>query len=108
MSIHSSLGKGSTLQRHRSVIKRYERLKVLEDKGRWDESKSVLGLPKVKMMKIKAKKEKAAKVEGEVKPGAAPGAGAPAAGAAPAAGKAAAGKAAPAKTAGKSEGDKKK
>ncbi|MBI4353475.1 MAG: small basic protein [Candidatus Omnitrophica bacterium] len=59
MSIHSSLRivrKGS----HRSVIKRFERLKVLKEKGLWSEERSVLGLPKVKMQKLKIKKEKAA------------------------------------------------
>ena len=63
MSIHTSLGKGSAGQKHRSVIKRYEKLQALQEKGQWDESQSVLGLPKVKMIKIKAKKEKA-KAEG--------------------------------------------
>ena len=59
MSIHSSLravGKG---KKHRSVLKRYERLKVLKEKNLWSEEKSVLGIPKVKMQKIKVKKEKA-------------------------------------------------
>jgi small basic protein (TIGR04137 family) len=50
-------GKGS---KHRSVLKRFERLGILKDKKLWDESKSVLGIPKVKMQKIKIKKEKAA------------------------------------------------
>ena len=103
MSIHSSLGKGSSLERHRSVIKRHERLKALQEKGRWDESQGVLGLPKVKMLKIKAKKEKTAKAEGAE--GAAPAAGKPAAGAPP---PAAAGVKAPAKAAGKPETEKKK
>ncbi len=60
MSIHSSLrpiGKG---KKHRSVLKRHERLKTLKDKGLWSQEMSVLGLPKVKMQKLKIKKEKAA------------------------------------------------
>ncbi len=74
MSIHSSLRVSSAGRKHRSVLKRYERLKVLKDKNLWSEDKAVLGLPKVKMQKIKIKKEKAVAAEG-----AAPAAGAPAA-----------------------------
>ncbi len=89
MSIHPSLrpskGKG-----HRSVFKRFERIKMLADKDKWKDEDSVFGLPKVKSIKIKVKKEKseakiaaeaaaAAPVEGAA-PGAAPAA-APAAGA---------------------------
>ncbi len=89
MSIHSSLrisGKGN---KHRSVMKRHERLKFLKGKGAWVEENSVFGLPKVKMQKVKVKKEKAAKAEGTAAaPGAAPAAAAPAAKAAAPAGKA--------------------
>ena len=60
MSIHSSLRGGGKGKKHRSVLKRYERLKVLKDKKLWDTEKSVLGIPKVKMQKLKVKKEKAA------------------------------------------------
>ena len=74
MSIHSSLRSGGKDKKHRSVLKRYERLKALKDKGLWDESKPVLGIPKVKMQKLRVKKEKAA-------PAAAGEAAAPAAGA---------------------------
>ena len=83
MSIHSSLRRGGKGKKHRSVLKRYERLSVLKDKKLWDEEKSVLGLPKVKMLKIKVKKEKAAAAGATPEAGAA---GAPAAAAAPAAG----------------------
>lgn len=76
MSIHGSFGKSSSLQRHRSVIKRHERLKTLKEKGCWAENKGILGLPKLKILKIKARKEKA-KAEGAAEKGtAAPGAGA--------------------------------
>ena len=88
MSIHSSLRSAGKGRKHRSVLKRYERLKVLEDKNLWDDKKSVLGIAKVKMQKIRVKKEKAA-VEGkagEAATGATPPAGKPAA-QAPAAGK---------------------
>ncbi|MFA5094552.1 MAG: small basic protein [Candidatus Omnitrophota bacterium] len=57
MSIHPSLrpskGKG-----HRSVFKRFERIKMLAEKDKWKEEESVFGLPKVKSLKIKVKKEK--------------------------------------------------
>ena len=75
MSIHSSL-RTSGGNKHRSVLKRHERLKMLKEKGLWAEGKSVLGIAKVKMQKLKIKKEKAAP--------AADGAAAPAAGATPA------------------------
>ncbi len=73
MSIHSSLRAGGKGKKHRSVLKRYERLKVLRDKNLWTEENTVLGIPKVKMQRLKVKKEKAA-----AEPGAA-GSGAPAA-----------------------------
>lgn len=76
MSVHSSLRGGGANKKHRSVLKRYERLTVLKDKGLWEESKNVLGIPKVKQQKLKVKKEKT-----EAKPAAEGGA----AGAAPAA-----------------------
>ena len=60
MSIHSSLRAGGKGKKHRSVLKRYERLKVLKDKNLWSEERSVLGIPKVKMQRLKVKKEKAA------------------------------------------------
>ena len=85
MSIHSSL-RASGSNKHRSVLKRYERLKMLSDKSLWSDEKSALGIPKVKMQRLRVKKEKAAAPE------AAAGAAAPAAGAAAPA-KAAAGKA---------------
>ncbi|MCG3175967.1 MAG: hypothetical protein MOGMAGMI_00905 [Candidatus Omnitrophica bacterium] len=78
MSIHSSLRSGGADRRHRSVLKRHERLKVLRDKNIWSEDRPVTGLQKVKMQKVKVKKEKAAAP--------AAGAAAPAAGAAASAG----------------------
>ncbi len=83
MSIHSSLRVSNAGRKHRSVLKRYERLKVLKDKNMWSDEKPVLGLPKVKMQKIKIKKEKVVAAEG-----AAPAAGAAAAKPAAPAGKA--------------------
>lgn len=86
MSIHSSLRSGGKGKKHRSVLKRYERLRALKSKGLWDQEKSVLGIPKVKMQKLKVKKEKAATTaEGTPAGPAAPAAGKPAETAAPAA-----------------------
>ena len=82
MSIHSSLRSAGKGRKHRSVLKRYERLKVLKDKSLWDEQKSVFGIPKVKMQKIKVKKEKAAAPAEAGKEGAVPAAAAPVAAAA--------------------------
>jgi len=70
MSQHASFGGGTSTKRHRSVLKRYEKIDALQKKGLWSEENGVLGLPKVKVLKIKAKKEKAATAEGEeAKPG---------------------------------------
>ena len=86
MSQHPSLRSSDKGKQHRSVLKRYEKIKILKDKEKWDDKDSVFGLAKVKVIKFKVKKEKAAAVEG------AEGAAAPAAGApAPAAGAAKAG-----------------
>lgn len=91
MSLDRSLkGKGG-LVRHRNVLKRAERLVVLKDEERWDESKSVFGLPKVVVRKAAKKKAEKKEVTAEAgaEGAAAPAAGAPAAapakGAAPAA-----------------------
>ncbi len=61
MSIHRSLKSTNTMKRHRSVLSRLERTKILQDKGFLDlQSSSVLGLPKVKHLKMRIRKEKAA------------------------------------------------
>ena len=104
MSVHKSLRTGGSLTKHRNVLTRTERIKILEEAGGWREGQnSVLGLRKVKSIKPAAKK-KAAKKEAAEGTAAAPVAGAGAAAATagkPAAGKPAAGapaaKAAPAK-----------
>mgnify|MGYP001568690862 FL=1 len=76
MSQHPSLRSSDKDKKQRSVLKRYERIKMLQDKEKWDEKKdSVFGLPKVKVTRFKIKKEKAAAVEGaETAEGAAAGA----------------------------------
>ena len=98
MSVHKSLRTGGGLSKHRNVLTRAERIKILEEGGRWNESRNgVLGLVKVKSIKVAAKKKaaKEAAAEGAGAAAAAPGAAAPAAAPAAAAGKAA--PAAPAK-----------
>ena len=65
MSQHPSLRSSDKDKQQRSVLKRYERIKTLQDKEKWDEKKdSVFGLPKVKVTRFRIKKEKAAAVEG--------------------------------------------
>ena len=89
MSIHSSLRSAGKNRKHRSVLKRYERLNVLKEKGLWGDQESVLGIPKVKMQKMKVRKEKTESAAASVaagKPGEAPAA-APAKGASTPAGK---------------------
>jgi small basic protein (TIGR04137 family) len=77
MSIHSSLAQSSKGRKHRNVLTREERIAKLVDENRWDESKSVFALPKVRSIKPltakkKApKKEAAATAEGEAAPAAA-------------------------------------
>ena len=60
MSQHPSLRAKEKSAKFRSVLKRYERLKALFEKGKWDEDNSVFGLPKLKVLRYKVRKEKAA------------------------------------------------
>jgi small basic protein (TIGR04137 family) len=83
MSLDRSLKSANALVRHRNVLTRTEKLAQLADEEKWDDSKSVYGLPKVAHRKqALAKAEKTETAEGAA---ATPGA-ALAAGAAPAAG----------------------
>lgn len=96
MSQHPSLRSSAKDKKHRSVLKRYERIGILKEKELWKKEESVFGLPKVKVMKFKIKKEKAVAAEATAE-GAVPAEGAAPA-AAPTADKAAPAKAsAPAK-----------
>jgi len=89
MSLDRSLKAANALIRHRNVLTRAERLDKLKEEEKWNESKSVFGLPKVAHRKLET--VKAAKAEAAPDATAA-GAAVPAAGAAaPAAGGAAAG-----------------
>ncbi|MDD3905081.1 MAG: small basic protein [Candidatus Omnitrophica bacterium] len=64
MSQHPSLRSSDKGKQHRSVLKRYEKMKILKDKEKWSDKDSVFGLAKVKIVKFKVKKEKAAAAEG--------------------------------------------
>jgi len=89
MSLHPSLKTSKAGKKHRTVLKRYERLTALKEKGILKDDDSVFGMPKLKIIKIKVKKEvkEEKPKEGEVAATSAP-APAPAAGkAAPKAGK---------------------
>lgn len=46
MSQHASLRKSSTVGAKRSVLKRFERIKLLKKRGEWEEGRSPIGLPK--------------------------------------------------------------
>ena len=53
MSVDPSLKSKGALSRHRNVLSRDERLEILKEEDRWEEGKSVLGLPKVANRKVK-------------------------------------------------------
>jgi len=65
MSQHPSLKSRAKEKAHRSVWKRFERLKFLVEKDKWAEGDSIFGLPKIKLLKLKIKKEKAAQPAAE-------------------------------------------
>jgi small basic protein (TIGR04137 family) len=60
MTMHNSLNISSAGRRHRNVLTREERIAKLREDGRWDEGKSVFGLPKVRSIKAAAAKKKSA------------------------------------------------
>ena len=60
MSQHPSLRSSDKDKAQRSVLKRYERVKILKDKEKWTDKDSVYKLPKLKIVKFKVKKEKVA------------------------------------------------
>ncbi|MFT4555228.1 MAG: small basic protein (TIGR04137 family) [Planctomycetaceae bacterium] len=65
VSLDQSLKRGSRLVRARNVMKRAERIAKLTDEDRWDETKSVLGIPKTKVPKTVAGRKKKKKVKEE-------------------------------------------
>lgn len=48
MSKHNSLKSNATVGGKRSVLKRFERVKVLKERGHWKPGASPIGLPKTK------------------------------------------------------------
>ena len=64
MSIDRSLRSSSSLERHRNVLTRAERVEKLMAEERFTDEMSPLGLPKVAHHKAKAGKKKTAKAEG--------------------------------------------
>jgi small basic protein (TIGR04137 family) len=84
VSLDRSLKGANSLVRHRNVLTRPERLVKLAEDEKWDETKSVFGLPKVEHRKQEVSKGDAKDATAETAAGT-PGA-APAGGAAPAAG----------------------
>jgi len=60
MSVHPSLSSKSKGRRSRSVLKRFEKLKELQEKEKWKPGESCFGLPKIKTLRWKAKKAKKA------------------------------------------------
>ncbi len=48
MSQHPSLKASKSVGSKRSVLKRFERVKVLQSRGLWKEGRSPIGLPKTK------------------------------------------------------------
>ena len=63
MSIDRSLRTKSSLERHRNVLSRAERVARLMDEEKWQEGRSTLALPKIAHRKTKTGKKKV-KVEG--------------------------------------------
>lgn len=61
MSIHPSLTISEKDKKARSVLKRIERIRLMQEKGNWKQGDAVYGLPKIKSLRIKIKKEKVEK-----------------------------------------------
>jgi small basic protein (TIGR04137 family) len=53
----------------RGVLSRGERILKLKEQDRWEDGRSPLGLPKVRVMKTAMKKKKKAKEEGDAAAG---------------------------------------
>ncbi len=60
MSVHPSLTSKDKGKRSRSVLKRFERLKELQEKEKWKPGDSIFGLLKIKALRWKVKKAKKA------------------------------------------------
>ncbi|MFH1411153.1 MAG: small basic protein [Candidatus Omnitrophota bacterium] len=71
MTQHPSLKGSKVGGKFRSVLKRFEKVKDLTEKEKWDEEKnSIYKIPKVRRIKFKVKKTKAAAEGEEAKEGA--------------------------------------
>ena len=47
MSKHNSLKSSATVGGKRSVLKRFERVKLMKKRGLWKDGRSAIGLPKI-------------------------------------------------------------
>jgi small basic protein (TIGR04137 family) len=101
MTLDKSLRIRRGSNKARAVLKRGERITKLKESERWEDSMSVLGLPKVRVFKLTMKKKKKKKEEEPAEGAAATPAGGAAKGAAPAKAAAPAKGATPAKGAAK-------
>jgi len=63
MTMDKSLQVRAGLARSRSVLTRGERIARLKSADKWQEGRSPLGLPKVRVFKLSMKKKKKAKAE---------------------------------------------
>ncbi len=63
MTIHPSLSSKGKNKRSRSVLKRFERVRELEEKEKRNFGDSVFGLPKLKTISLKLRKAKKATEE---------------------------------------------
>ncbi len=69
MSVDRSLKGKSTLERHRNVLTRAERVERLKEYGRWNEDSTAIGLPKIAHRKAAVgKKDKVEKQDEEQTP----------------------------------------
>ncbi|HEY2586850.1 MAG TPA: small basic protein [Tepidisphaeraceae bacterium] len=107
MSLDASLKAANALVRHRNVLTRDERLAKLKEEEKWQDGRSILGLPKVAHRKMAVGGKGGAKEEAAEGAAATPGAPAAAAPAAKGAAPAAKGAAAPAAKAAAPAGKKK-
>ncbi|MDF1814657.1 MAG: small basic protein [Verrucomicrobiales bacterium] len=48
MSQHPTLKKSSSVGAKRNVLKRFERVKLIQSRGEWKKGQSAVGLPKTK------------------------------------------------------------
>lgn len=63
MSMDKTLKISSRMYRHRNVLTRTERIARLRDEGRWQEGRSLFGLPKVRVFRAKRRGKPSAKAE---------------------------------------------